>query len=277
VAVDLFAVVDETLRIRSPVDPSRLISSVDEWFQRAPPAGGARHWKDGRSAKELGKAWCRREVIAPPPELHALLDSNSATRDLAIGSGIPEQLTFFADGARGPRHHDFVLYGYVGTTKVVVCIEAKTDEGLDQPIEKRVRTALQKRAREEPTGFPERLDRFAEAMFGFPAFGEFDALDPRLARVPYQLVSGLAGTVREAALRDAERAVFAVHVLKSAELDPVLLEANVLGFQRFCGLLTSGASEIRDGVLIGPLTFPGSDELPRIPLYVGITTTRVGP
>jgi hypothetical protein len=32
------------------------IHTVDDWFRLAPPAGGARQWVDGKSAKELAKA-----------------------------------------------------------------------------------------------------------------------------------------------------------------------------------------------------------------------------
>ena len=32
---------------------SHEIRSVEDWFEYAPPKKGERHWKDGRSAKEL--------------------------------------------------------------------------------------------------------------------------------------------------------------------------------------------------------------------------------
>jgi hypothetical protein len=51
------------LVIRSPLDESQLIANVGQWFRFAQPLGGARHWKDGRSAKEVAKAWCSARLF----------------------------------------------------------------------------------------------------------------------------------------------------------------------------------------------------------------------
>jgi hypothetical protein len=42
----------------------RPIASLDDWRDYAGPAS-KRHWKDGRSAKELAKAWMTGEGQAP--------------------------------------------------------------------------------------------------------------------------------------------------------------------------------------------------------------------
>lgn len=49
----------------------QLITSVDDWFRHAPPKGGADHWRDGRSAKELARAWIESGSVAVPDELSA--------------------------------------------------------------------------------------------------------------------------------------------------------------------------------------------------------------
>jgi len=51
----------------------KTITSVAEWFNAAPPKARARHWKDGRSAKELAKAWCSESGVVIPAELEAIL------------------------------------------------------------------------------------------------------------------------------------------------------------------------------------------------------------
>ena len=43
------------------------IHSVDDWLRFAPPEKGESHWKDGRSAKELAKAWFPTAGIAMSP------------------------------------------------------------------------------------------------------------------------------------------------------------------------------------------------------------------
>lgn len=45
------------------------ISNLTDWFQHAPPAKGEAHWVDGRSAKELAKAWTQSGVPTVPKEL----------------------------------------------------------------------------------------------------------------------------------------------------------------------------------------------------------------
>jgi hypothetical protein len=37
------------------------VSSVSDWFTEWKPQMGLRHWQDGKSAKELAKAWFPRD------------------------------------------------------------------------------------------------------------------------------------------------------------------------------------------------------------------------
>jgi hypothetical protein len=63
---DLFDPAD-ALVMRSPVDEMQTIATVHDWFLRgAANGGGAEHWKDGRSANEVAKAWCHATGIAAP-------------------------------------------------------------------------------------------------------------------------------------------------------------------------------------------------------------------
>ena len=55
------------------------IRSLEEWFQYAPPAKGDKHWKDGRSAKELAKAWISHNGPMMPVDLSDLLLSQAST------------------------------------------------------------------------------------------------------------------------------------------------------------------------------------------------------
>ena len=46
------------------------IHSVEEWLSVAPPAGGERQWREGRSAMELACRWMGGRVpdeVASPP------------------------------------------------------------------------------------------------------------------------------------------------------------------------------------------------------------------
>lgn len=78
----------------------QLIASVDDWFRHAPPKGGADHWRDGRSAKELARAWIESGSVAVPNELSALLASHPDTRSAVLESAEPEARIAF-DRHRG--------------------------------------------------------------------------------------------------------------------------------------------------------------------------------
>jgi hypothetical protein len=49
-------------------EPPPAITTLDDWFERAPPKGGAEHWVPLRSAYELAPVWCggADTGVAPP-------------------------------------------------------------------------------------------------------------------------------------------------------------------------------------------------------------------
>jgi len=69
------------------------IQSLDEWLQHAPPAKGEKHWKDGRSAKELAKAWMTPNGPKMPLDISDLLTSHPDTTGFQPEWGVPEYET----------------------------------------------------------------------------------------------------------------------------------------------------------------------------------------
>jgi hypothetical protein len=101
-----------------------------------------------------------------------------------------------------------------------------------------------------------------------------------LADSRYQLLRGLAGTLIEAARRDADIAVFLLHVFVSASTDPAKAERNEKDLFQFAELLQVRASEnLRAGRLAGPFVAGGNADVPvGLPFYIGVTrTTCRGP
>ena len=105
------------------------IHNLDDWKDLAPPAMGAAHWKDGRSAKELARAWCTQGEPRVPSELARLLSTCDATRGLRIATAFPEHETTLDELGKG-RQHDLVLCGTIGQARLVVAVEAKADDPL---------------------------------------------------------------------------------------------------------------------------------------------------
>src|SRR2546421_166990 len=68
-------------RVHSISGPGGRIATLDEWLEKAPPKRGEAQWRDGRSAKELARAWlAARGTGDVPPEVRALLDSRPETQ-----------------------------------------------------------------------------------------------------------------------------------------------------------------------------------------------------
>jgi len=78
------------------------IRSFSDWEKYAlPPGRRALHWKEGRSACELGRAWTAAGEPRTPLALHQLLESHEGTRDTVISSGITEHETSLPFSSRG--------------------------------------------------------------------------------------------------------------------------------------------------------------------------------
>jgi hypothetical protein len=63
-----FEPMENSRAVVASYDAGRRISTVDEWFEYAPPVGQEKHWVDGRSAKEVAKAWCGSHGTRVPPK-----------------------------------------------------------------------------------------------------------------------------------------------------------------------------------------------------------------
>lgn len=239
------------------------IHSVDDWFHLAPPKGGTRQWRDGRSAKELAKAWFRGGTPAVPKELEALFKSHLATHGLIIERGIPEMRTQLDDFEGEKRNHDLILLGHAGDVNTLVAIEAKADEEFDQTIQQRLEKTVG-----TSSNIPRRIDLLSRSIFGRP-------IDEELGQTRYQLLHGLAGTLIEAKNQGATQAVFVVHEFISDKVAPENVDRNAADFERFVRALSGWeGSPIGAGKLVGPIRVPGGEFVPAaIPAFIGKVTT----
>jgi hypothetical protein len=263
------------LTVRSPRDESQVIASVPEWFDYAPPLGGVRHWKDGRSAKEVAKAWCSATGICVPKNLLDLIRADPSTATFEAATAIPECPTHLRGERGGRRKHDVVIFGRAGNQAVLVGVEAKTDESFDELISERIDKAQRLLAKGKPTGQLDRIQRLSLGVFGRPAVREDVTLDAELGALPYQLLAGVAGTVIEADDRRADTAIFVVHAFHSDALNADAVMQNLAAFQSFVAAIASQPVVVREGVLYGPFTLPGGGGVPASKLLIGMTTSSL--
>jgi hypothetical protein len=251
------------------------INSTDDWYRLAPPRGGKRHWKDGRSALELARAWCPAPgAPVPPGELVALLGSHPLTRGVvfADADGTPE-LRVRIDRFAGERRNTDLAIAAVTAARtprrVAISVEAKADESFGQRVAAAIRAAEKRRARGESSNGDERARDLAEALLGPGASG-----DPAVAALRYQLLTATAGALAFARHRGAEVAVLVVHEFvdpTGTRTRPRKLAANAKDLDTFVARLSGGTCTrvVRDQ-LVGEFVVPGNVHIPGdIPLLIG--------
>jgi hypothetical protein len=253
--------VDSKLVIMGPSGES--ISSVDDWFAKAPPMRGEAHWKDDRSAKELARAWFRSGHPAVPAEIYAALAERFEGFEVTVAK--PEHVTRFDAFPGGARNHDLLLLLRRGTEQVVVGVEGKAGEPLDATVIDKYERAMKDRDGGKLTNRPERILGLVEGLFG-KRLGERVGLGD----VRYQLLTASAGTLVEAKAHGASSAVVLVHEFGRPTRDSGISEAQVAiaGFISAFDVEAPGAAAA--DALYGPLPVRGTDRIPAdMALYVG--------
>ena len=127
-------------------------SPIADWRAWSPPKD-LKHWRAGRSAVELARAWFTSEAPRIPPEFAALLASSQLLVGLRSLHGVPECVTALPEAGEG-RNHDLVLEGETAGGRVLIAVEAKADEKFGQRIGKYWAQKLEERS--APGGAPSR-------------------------------------------------------------------------------------------------------------------------
>ncbi len=235
------------------------IHSVEDWFLIAPPKEKEKHWVDGRSAKELAKAWFPKPRHEETPrEFKELLESRPEISGIEFEEAEPELVTHFDNCGGEGRNADLVLLGQANGKKILVSVEAKADEEFGLYATDHIR----KRKMVEGSRVPERFSLMCQGLF---ARKEPEACDLR-----YQLLTATCGTLVEAEKRGADIAVFVIHEFIGKTKDKKMRK-NSDDLNRFIQVLSSGkAKSILPGQLLGPFYVPGNKYFPgKIPLYIG--------
>lgn len=237
-----------------------IINEVDDW---SPPANGNRQWQDGRSAKELAKAWFRTGKVQIPAELMQLLNQNQQFENFIIDFGIPELETKLDEHKGKGRNHDLILIGQSEGFRTLISIEAKVDESFGEIISDYLSKSIEKNPK---TKVPERVRQLSSAIIGDK--------DPRTLR--YQLIHAVAGTLIEAKNQGAAQAIFIIHEFVPTKGKSVKSKQNGRDLQSFISELTEGKESIEEGKIIGPLQISGGGKVPaEIPLYIGKIETTI--
>jgi hypothetical protein len=240
------------------------IRSLAHWRRLAPPVGGDRQWVPGRSAKESARAWS--QPSAPQDVLRAIR-TLPGLESFTPGTVIPEIVTPL-DGFGEGRHHDLIVLGAANGKRVLVGIEAKSDEELGPRIGAHLAKAeeqniARKSAGQRLSNIPERIRLLTRLVFGERVVD--------LSEQRYQLLHGLGGTLIEAGARGADVAVFMVHTVRSPVADNDRIERNRKDVEQFVSLLAS-SDDTPEPIAVVPVD---SRETVRLPFFVATCETRL--
>ena len=193
---------------------NNIITTVEEWYQFAPPKAKGKHWKDGRSAKSLAQFMTDKNQVKKLEDI--LVELKYGTN--GVISCTPEANTVLPCKGNG-RNHDLLMIG----EDFVVGIEAKVSE----PFGEEISTELIE-ASDNKKG---RIDKLANELFGCKINEVKDGLELR-----YQLLTGVYGTLLEAENNKKSKALFLVIVFTDGitREDENAVNRNNDDFKNFC-------------------------------------------
>ncbi len=242
----------------------REIRSVEEWFDYAPPKMGARHWKDGRSAKELARSWLREEHPSPPQELRELLERTFGA-GIAFLEAKPECVIRLDDLPGEHRNCDLVVLCKAQGEDIVINVEAKADEPFGDTIGAYYDLMLNSRS-----NVPARIRQLSRAAFGREP-------DEAIRELRYQLLHAAAATLIEAAASGAQLGLFLVHEFWSQHLNENKLARNRTDWGNFVHAFPELTdARLEKNQILGPVSIAGGGRVPHsLPLYLGKLVTEV--
>ncbi len=244
------------------------IHSLTLWMQYAPPKSEI-HWREGRSALELARAWCEGLPEGKPPAaIVQLVEQHEPFRGATYDCFEPECKVRF-DNLRGEtRNSDLVGLASVGQGRIAISIEGKADEPFDLIVADRLRLAGRRIADDERTFLPQRIQELGRALLP-----KWTKDLPHLGDLRYQLLTGVAGALAYAKKESAIAAFFIVHEFRTTETDDDLLARNQDDLDRFIFRLSAGkVKTVPSDTLLGPFSVRGSRRIStNIPLFVGKT------
>ena len=172
------------------------LSTTNLWEKNAPPMGGDKQWKDGRSAKELAN-YMTSDFPNMPVELEEIL-SNIIDINSTFELDAEYVTNFSAEGfGHGEgRNHDAILCN----DDIFIGIEAKADESLGKVLADELKNATENKML--------RIKKLIGLLFN-------DGVENH-KNLRYQLLTASAGVLIEAEKRNCKKALLAVIVFKKS-------------------------------------------------------------
>src|SRR5579872_6453476 len=109
------------------------IVTLDDWKRLAPPRSPGQ-WVDGRSAKEVARAWLEGSGDSLPDEVHAALCIHPMFGPVVAWEAEPEARLPFDEFPGETRNSDLAVIARDGFGPYVLAVEAKADESFSETV-----------------------------------------------------------------------------------------------------------------------------------------------
>jgi hypothetical protein len=249
----------------------RIIDSLEEWRKHAGPKRPDQ-WKDGRSAKEVARAWLGDGTNALPEEVEAILSGHQDFGPVLAWDAEPEVKLRFDDFPGEPRNSDIVVDALDTFGSYLLAVEAKADEPYGDTLVQTLLDALERRQDNPRSNGIARVEQLTEALLGTKKKNSV-----RIGDLRYQLLTACAGALCEAERKRYSRSIMLVHeFVTSATADEKHIR-NEADLENFVNRLSDGVvTNVPRGQLCGPFFVPGEPLLrSKVALYIGKVTRNL--
>lgn len=236
------------------------ISTLEEWHAYAPPKSPS-HWRAGRSAMEIARAWLGNGDGSLPQEVAAILTAHAEFGAVLSWQAEPEARLHFDNFPGEPRNSDLLVLADDSFGSYVLAVEGKADEPYGETVGKALVNAANRLRGNPRSNGRARLEQLAAALLPLDIGPEV------LNALRYQLLTACAGAVAEASRRGLSRAVMLSHEFITNETTDKKHHANARDLDAFLTQIAGGnAVSAQGGHLLGPFTHRSH---PRVRLYLG--------
>lgn len=253
----------------SIVKAGQPIRTLDEWKRLAPPKSPGQ-WVDGRSAKEVARAWLEGDGVKLPKEVQLALAAHPMFGPVVTWEAEPEARLPFDNFPGETRNSDLAVFPQDAFGPYVLAVEAKADEPFGETVGTTLANALESRIENPRSNGIARIESLVSRLLRPHNGCAAKATDLR-----YQLLTACAGAVEEARRRVMARAVLLVHEFVTDATSDANHRRNATDLARFVARVADHPPEsIVDGQLYGPFNLIGASG---IMFFVGKVIRRIRP
>lgn len=243
------------------------ILTLEDWERLAGPKAPYQ-WQDGRSSKEVARAWL--DAVASggvmPNEVTKALLSHPSFSAIQQWRAEPEAKLHFDSFPGEPRNSDLAVYAEDSFGPFLLAVEAKADEPFGEMVVDALADAMERKLVNPRSNGVTRIEQLVTALMG-----PRQEQEPSLRHIRYQLLTASAGALAKAEGEGMDRAVLLIHEFVTNRTSDEKHHANRNDVNRFLQRLSHGAVVAAcNEQLYGPITVPGTPLFSRkVKLFVG--------